>query len=132
MELFGIREASRYGLVSQAIQVLSGFTKTVQPNPLFTVFPYMAGNDFLFVLGSCTRLEQRTILAMFRVRFVFPVAFPVRSRILEFVFGRTYIHVLFSVELEQGGLLSVAAWYDNERGYASRLAEVAAYLAARS
>ncbi|QYR20267.1 glyceraldehyde-3-phosphate dehydrogenase [Paenibacillus sp. sptzw28] len=32
----------------------------------------------------------------------------------------------------QGGLLSVAAWYDNEWGYASRLAEVAAYLAARS
>ncbi|TYP78268.1 type I glyceraldehyde-3-phosphate dehydrogenase [Paenibacillus methanolicus] len=29
----------------------------------------------------------------------------------------------------QGGLLSVAAWYDNEWGYASRLAEVAAYLA---
>ncbi|MBM7568892.1 type I glyceraldehyde-3-phosphate dehydrogenase [Paenibacillus sacheonensis] len=29
----------------------------------------------------------------------------------------------------QGGLLSIAAWYDNEWGYASRLAEVAAYLA---
>ncbi|MFB9326234.1 type I glyceraldehyde-3-phosphate dehydrogenase [Paenibacillus aurantiacus] len=29
----------------------------------------------------------------------------------------------------QGELLSVAAWYDNEWGYASRLAEVAAYLA---
>ncbi|SFE51470.1 glyceraldehyde 3-phosphate dehydrogenase [Paenibacillus catalpae] len=28
----------------------------------------------------------------------------------------------------QGGLLSVAAWYDNEWGYASRLAEVAAFL----
>ncbi|MBB3111566.1 glyceraldehyde 3-phosphate dehydrogenase [Paenibacillus phyllosphaerae] len=28
----------------------------------------------------------------------------------------------------QGGLLSVAAWYDNEWGYASRLAEAAAYL----
>lgn len=28
----------------------------------------------------------------------------------------------------QGDILSVAAWYDNERGYASRLAEVAAYL----
>lgn len=31
----------------------------------------------------------------------------------------------------QGGLLSVAAWYDNEWGYASRLAEVAAFLAAK-
>lgn len=30
----------------------------------------------------------------------------------------------------QGELLSVAAWYDNEWGYASRLAEVAAFLAA--
>ncbi|GLX70987.1 glyceraldehyde-3-phosphate dehydrogenase [Paenibacillus glycanilyticus] len=29
----------------------------------------------------------------------------------------------------QGGLLSVATWYDNEWGYASRLAEVAAFLA---
>lgn len=29
----------------------------------------------------------------------------------------------------QGDILSVAAWYDNEWGYASRLAEVAAYLA---
>lgn len=28
----------------------------------------------------------------------------------------------------QGGLLSIAAWYDNEWGYASRLAEVAAFL----
>lgn len=31
----------------------------------------------------------------------------------------------------QGELLSVAAWYDNEWGYASRLAEVAAFLAER-
>ncbi|ACT04038.1 type I glyceraldehyde-3-phosphate dehydrogenase [Paenibacillus sp. JDR-2] len=30
----------------------------------------------------------------------------------------------------QGGLLSIAAWYDNEWGYASRLAEVAAFLVA--
>jgi glyceraldehyde 3-phosphate dehydrogenase len=29
----------------------------------------------------------------------------------------------------QGGLLSVAAWYDNEMGYAARLAETAARLA---
>ena len=29
----------------------------------------------------------------------------------------------------QGGLLSVAAWYDNEMGYATRLAETAARLA---
>jgi glyceraldehyde 3-phosphate dehydrogenase len=28
----------------------------------------------------------------------------------------------------QGDLLSVAAWYDNEWGYASRLAETAAFL----
>jgi glyceraldehyde 3-phosphate dehydrogenase len=28
----------------------------------------------------------------------------------------------------QGGLLSVAAWYDNEWGYSSRLAETAAFL----
>lgn len=28
----------------------------------------------------------------------------------------------------QGELLSVATWYDNEWGYASRLAEVAAFL----
>ncbi|MFC5651995.1 type I glyceraldehyde-3-phosphate dehydrogenase [Paenibacillus solisilvae] len=32
----------------------------------------------------------------------------------------------------QGEILSVAAWYDNEWGYASRLAEVAAYLANQS
>ncbi|MCZ8519482.1 MULTISPECIES: type I glyceraldehyde-3-phosphate dehydrogenase [Paenibacillus] len=32
---------------------------------------------------------------------------------------------------KQGEILSVAAWYDNEWGYASRLAEVAAYLADR-
>jgi glyceraldehyde 3-phosphate dehydrogenase len=32
----------------------------------------------------------------------------------------------------QGDILSVAAWYDNEWGYASRLAEVAAYLVANS
>ncbi len=32
----------------------------------------------------------------------------------------------------QGELLSVATWYDNEWGYASRLAEVAAYLASKS
>lgn len=32
----------------------------------------------------------------------------------------------------QGELLSVAAWYDNEWGYASRLAEVASYLVAKS
>ncbi len=31
----------------------------------------------------------------------------------------------------QGGLLSVAAWYDNEWGYASRLAEVAAFLVSK-
>jgi glyceraldehyde 3-phosphate dehydrogenase len=31
----------------------------------------------------------------------------------------------------QGGLLSIAAWYDNEWGYASRLAEVAAFLVAK-
>jgi glyceraldehyde 3-phosphate dehydrogenase len=30
----------------------------------------------------------------------------------------------------QGEIVSIAAWYDNEWGYASRLAEVAAYLAA--
>jgi len=30
----------------------------------------------------------------------------------------------------QGDLLSVAAWYDNEMGYATRLAETAAKLAA--
>jgi glyceraldehyde 3-phosphate dehydrogenase len=29
----------------------------------------------------------------------------------------------------QGDLLSVAAWYDNEMGYATRLAETAALLA---
>jgi glyceraldehyde 3-phosphate dehydrogenase len=29
----------------------------------------------------------------------------------------------------QGELLSVAAWYDNEWGFATRLAEVAAFLA---
>jgi hypothetical protein len=29
----------------------------------------------------------------------------------------------------QGGLLSVAAWYDNEMGYSARLAETAALLA---
>jgi glyceraldehyde 3-phosphate dehydrogenase len=29
----------------------------------------------------------------------------------------------------QGDLLSVAAWYDNEMGYSTRLAEVAALLA---
>jgi len=32
---------------------------------------------------------------------------------------------------KQGDLLSVAAWYDNEWGYATRLAEVAAYLASK-
>jgi glyceraldehyde 3-phosphate dehydrogenase len=31
----------------------------------------------------------------------------------------------------QGGLLSVAAWYDNEWAFALRLAEVAAFLAGR-
>ncbi|WP_201008273.1 type I glyceraldehyde-3-phosphate dehydrogenase [Paenibacillus glycanilyticus] len=31
----------------------------------------------------------------------------------------------------QGGLLSIAAWYDNEWGYASRLAEVAAFLVSK-
>ncbi len=31
--------------------------------------------------------------------------------------------------VQEGSLLSVAAWYDNEMGYATRLAEVAAYLA---
>ncbi|HYJ94601.1 MAG TPA: hypothetical protein VEV86_08280, partial [Vicinamibacterales bacterium] len=29
----------------------------------------------------------------------------------------------------QGGLLSVAAWYDNEMGYSTRLAETAARIA---
>jgi glyceraldehyde 3-phosphate dehydrogenase len=29
----------------------------------------------------------------------------------------------------QGGLLSVAAWYDNEMGYSARLAETAALIA---
>lgn len=33
--------------------------------------------------------------------------------------------------IKQEGLLSVAFWYDNEWGFASRLAEVAAYLAGR-
>ena len=32
----------------------------------------------------------------------------------------------------QGELLSVAAWYDNEMGYSTRLAEMAAQLAAGS
>jgi glyceraldehyde 3-phosphate dehydrogenase len=32
---------------------------------------------------------------------------------------------------KEGNLLSVAAWYDNEWGFSNRLAEVAAYLAAR-
>ena len=32
--------------------------------------------------------------------------------------------------IKQGNLLSVAAWYDNEWGFANRLAEVAAFLAA--
>ncbi|TGE03877.1 aldehyde dehydrogenase [Hymenobacter fodinae] len=36
-----------------------------------------------------------------------------------------------SLTAKQGGLLSVASWYDNEWGFANRLAEVAAYLAAR-
>ena len=31
--------------------------------------------------------------------------------------------------VQEGSLVSVAAWYDNEMGYATRLAEVAAYLA---
>ena len=30
----------------------------------------------------------------------------------------------------QGDLLSVAAWYDNEMGYSTRLAEMAAHIAA--
>ena len=29
----------------------------------------------------------------------------------------------------QDGMLSVAAWYDNEMGYATRLADTAAFLA---
>jgi glyceraldehyde 3-phosphate dehydrogenase len=29
----------------------------------------------------------------------------------------------------QGGLLSIASWYDNEWAFANRLAEVAAYMA---
>jgi glyceraldehyde 3-phosphate dehydrogenase len=33
--------------------------------------------------------------------------------------------------LKQGEMLSVAAWYDNEWGYSTRLAEVAAYLSGR-
>jgi glyceraldehyde 3-phosphate dehydrogenase len=32
----------------------------------------------------------------------------------------------------QGELLSVAAWYDNEMGYSTRLAEMAAHIAAGS
>ncbi len=33
------------------------------------------------------------------------------------------------VQVLDGTLVSVAAWYDNEMGYATRLAETAAYLA---
>jgi glyceraldehyde 3-phosphate dehydrogenase len=36
------------------------------------------------------------------------------------------------VDVANGRLVSVAAWYDNEMGYATRLAEVARMLAARS
>jgi glyceraldehyde 3-phosphate dehydrogenase len=32
---------------------------------------------------------------------------------------------------KQEGLISVASWYDNEWGFSSRLAEVAAYIAER-
>ena len=32
-------------------------------------------------------------------------------------------------QVQDGTLVSVAAWYDNEMGYAARLAEVAAFLA---
>ena len=32
-------------------------------------------------------------------------------------------------QVQEGTLVSVAAWYDNEMGYAARLAEVAAFLA---
>jgi glyceraldehyde 3-phosphate dehydrogenase len=32
----------------------------------------------------------------------------------------------------QGGLLSVAAWYDNEMGYSARLAETAALIARKA
>jgi glyceraldehyde 3-phosphate dehydrogenase len=32
------------------------------------------------------------------------------------------------VQVQDGTLVSIAAWYDNEAGYATRLAEVAAYL----
>jgi glyceraldehyde 3-phosphate dehydrogenase len=31
----------------------------------------------------------------------------------------------------QGGILSVASWYDNERGFANRLAEVATFMASK-
>ncbi len=32
--------------------------------------------------------------------------------------------------VQEGNLLSVAAWYDNEMGYSTRLAETAAYIGA--
>jgi glyceraldehyde 3-phosphate dehydrogenase len=31
----------------------------------------------------------------------------------------------------EGGILSVAAWYDNEWGFANRLAELAAFMASK-
>ena len=31
----------------------------------------------------------------------------------------------------EGGILSVASWYDNEWGFANRLAEVAAFMASK-
>jgi glyceraldehyde-3-phosphate dehydrogenase/erythrose-4-phosphate dehydrogenase len=31
----------------------------------------------------------------------------------------------------EGGILSVASWYDNEWGFAKRLAEVAAFMASK-
>jgi glyceraldehyde 3-phosphate dehydrogenase len=33
------------------------------------------------------------------------------------------------IQVQDGALVSVAAWYDNEMGYSARLAETAAYLA---
>jgi glyceraldehyde 3-phosphate dehydrogenase (phosphorylating) len=35
------------------------------------------------------------------------------------------------IELREDTLISVAAWYDNDPGYAARLAEVAAYFIRR-
>jgi hypothetical protein len=99
VELFGIREASLYGLIPKSVQVLSRPTATILLDPFFAVFPHMPCNDFLGVFRSGALLE-RTCFAMGWFGLVMLIGSAFCRTVFELVFLGTYVRVLLCVVVE--------------------------------